>query len=108
MRSKKAPTVVTAFSILALAALPALAGHGSNGKGHGHGKGATEVEDSGGGHHHGGKGHHHSSANSHSNKGGELQGLNRANEVAGPHGEEGRENAASHHGGGSSGGDTDE
>ena len=32
--------------------------------------------------------------NSHSNKGGEERGLGRANEVAGPHGEEGRENAA--------------
>jgi len=99
---------VTAFSILALAALPAFAGHGPNGKGDGQGKGATGVEDGGGGHHHGGKGHHHSSANSHSNKGGELHGLNRANEVAGPHGEEGRENAASHHGGASSGSDSDE
>jgi len=107
MRSKKSSIAVTAFSIVALAALPAFAGHGSNGKGHGHGKGATEIEDSEGGHHHGGKGHHHSSANSHSNKGGELHGLNRANEVAGPHGEEGRENAASHQGG-SGASDTDE
>ncbi len=100
---------VIAFSILALAALPAFAGHGPDAKGHGHGKSATEADESGGGHHHGGKGHHHSSAASHSNKGGELRGLGRANEVAGPHGEEGRENAAAHHGGGgSSGSDTDE
>ncbi len=35
---------------------------------------------------------------SHSNKGGELRGLNRANAAAGEHGEAGRTNAASTHG----------
>ncbi len=33
----------------------------------------------------------------HSNKGGALRGLNRANQVAGVHGQAGRTNAASHH-----------
>ena len=33
----------------------------------------------------------------HSNKGGALRGLNRANQVAGVHGQAGRANAASHH-----------
>jgi len=33
----------------------------------------------------------------HSNKGGALRGLDRANQVAGVHGQAGRANAASHH-----------
>ena len=33
----------------------------------------------------------------HSNKGGALRGLNRANPVAGVHGQAGRANAAAHH-----------
>ena len=33
----------------------------------------------------------------HSNKGGALRGLDRANQVAGVHGQAGRTNAASHH-----------
>ena len=33
----------------------------------------------------------------HSNKGGALRGLNRANQVAGVHGQAGRANAAAHH-----------
>ena len=33
----------------------------------------------------------------HSNKGGALRGLNRANQVAGVHGQAGRTNAANHH-----------
>jgi len=33
----------------------------------------------------------------HSNKGGALRGLDRANSVAGSHGQAGRTNAASHH-----------
>ncbi len=33
----------------------------------------------------------------HSNKGGALRGLNRANQVSGVHGQAGRANAATHH-----------
>jgi hypothetical protein len=97
------------LSILAWIATPALAGHNPLGQGHGHGHGAGFS--AGGGHQQGagGSGHHKGVSDSpHSNKGGALRGLNRANQVAGPHGEEGRENAAAHQpGGSSSDGDSD-
>ena len=80
---------------------PAFAGHNSLGQGHGHKAGISGVfTEEGTGHHGGTKGHGHQHGawdNTHSNKGGALHGLDRANQVAGSHGEEGRENASAHH-----------
>ncbi len=89
--------------LLSMAAAPALAGHG-NGKDNafGHGKsGKHSSAKHGHGHHAGTWGN---SDNAHSNKHGEERGLSRANDVAGAHGEKGRNNAAAHH---SSHGDSD-
>lgn len=44
------------------------------------------------------KGNPESDENEHSNKGGELRGLNRADQVAGEHGKQGRDNARDTHG----------
>jgi hypothetical protein len=96
------------LSIISWATTPASAGHNPFSQGHGHGTGYFGGSAS---HHHGnGGGRHHpeASGNPHSNKGGELRGLDRADQVAGSHGEEGRENAEAHHtGGSSSGSDSD-
>ena len=91
-----------ALSMLCWISTPAFAQH-NHGHGHGHKGKVTKTHTKG--HHHGGSGHggdlegtEETGGNPHSNKGGELRGLNRANDVAGPHGELGRENALSHHG----------
>lgn len=78
------------LSMLSGVATPALAGHNPFGHvhGHGHGVGIGGAPTKGGGHHFG------TSGNSHSNKGGELRGLDRANEAAGPNGQQGRDKAA--------------
>jgi hypothetical protein len=95
--------LTVACASLCLAAMPAWAGHGGVlAKSHhngfsattpSHGKGkhvVTDADDASG---------TDTDASTHpgSNKGGELRGLDRANQVAGEHGELGRINAA-HHG----------
>jgi len=100
MRSSRIGILAGIIAMLAWASTPVLAGH-NNGHNHGH-KG--EMSDGSHGVH-GKKGHGHkqesvdndSLENEHGNKGGAERGLDRANEVAGEHGEEGRENASSHH-----------
>jgi hypothetical protein len=91
-----------AIAMMSWMSTPAFAGHKNQASGHGHGhKGDISDTFTEGGGHKGGKGHgHHSHAShsTHGNKGGETRGLDRANEVAGSHGEEGRENASAHHG----------
>jgi hypothetical protein len=108
MRSSKIIIAAVVLSMVAWVSpqvwAQAWAGHDSYGKGRGHSH-STAI--SGGGtqassHHDGTKGHGHkhgAAANSHSNKGGAERGLTRANQVAGEHGEEGRENASAHHSG---------
>lgn len=104
---KLTSTFATAAAALLLCAMPAWAGHGnwhehghSNHSAYGHNKGgravsqgwnrgrgenpATDVESGEGSEHPG------------SNKGGALRGLNRANNVAGEHGDRGRSNAGNH------------
>ncbi len=73
------------ISMLLGVATPALAGHGH---GSGNAFGFGNAEKHGGGHHFG------TSGKPHSNKHGELRGLRRADEAAGPHGQQGRTNAA--------------
>jgi hypothetical protein len=98
MRSSRIGLAAGILAMMAWASTPVFAGHD---KGHGH-----KSEMSGSSHgKHGKKGHGHheetddndSFENHHSNKGGAERGLDRANEVAGEHGEEGRENASKHH-----------
>jgi hypothetical protein len=90
-----------ALSMVSWMATPVFAGHNpmGHGNGHGHEVGISGVSTRGTGHHGGTKGHGHldASDNTHGNKGGTLRGLDRADQVAGSHGEEGRENASAHH-----------
>jgi hypothetical protein len=104
MRSSKIIIAVAVLSMVAWVSPQAWAGHDSYGKGRGHSHstaisgGVTQASS----HHDGTKGHGHKHgavANTHSNKGGAERGLTRANQVAGEHGEEGRENASAHHSG---------
>lgn len=94
---------LAACASLLLAAMPAWAGHGSalHGKGHHncfsattrtHGQSAHSVTDADS------TGGTDTDASTHpdSNQGGELRGLDRANQVAVEHGEQGRTNAAYH------------
>jgi hypothetical protein len=84
-RIRKSSRAVSVLTLLILCATPALAGHGHHwAKGHGkHGrKHAMSLASQ--------------SGNSHSNKGGTLRGLKRANNVAGAHGAHGRTNAGQH------------
>jgi hypothetical protein len=79
---------------------PVFAGHSATGDGNGHGhKGATSGDATeANGHQVASKGHgHHVSHNTHGNKGGAQRGLDRADQVAASHGEEGRDNASTHH-----------
>lgn len=71
-----------------LMATPALAGHGHGG---GHASGFGNAEKHGEGHPSGS-----SSWETHGNKHGEVRSLERANDVAGAHGEKGRTGAATH------------
>jgi hypothetical protein len=90
-----------AIAMMSWLATPAFAGHNASGDGHGHTSHNSGALTEGGGHKGGTKshGHHsHASHDTHGNKGGAERGLDRANDVAGSHGEEGRENAAAHHG----------
>jgi hypothetical protein len=89
MDFSKITLAAAVFSMLSGVATPAFAGHNPLGHAHGHGHGAGiggAPAKSGG--------HHFGSGNSHSNKGGELRGLDRANEAAGSHGQQGRDKAA--------------
>jgi len=102
MLFNKIPLAAAALSMMSWMSTPVFAGHNSLGhaNGHGHKVGTSEVSTEGTGHHGGtkGHGHHHdASDNTHSNKGGALRGLDRANQVAGSHGEDGRDNASAHH-----------
>jgi hypothetical protein len=85
MRSSKITFVAAVLASIAWLSAPAFAGH--NTSTHVHGHGGTKSH----GHKHGAE------DNTHSNKGGAQRGLDRANQVAGSHGEEGRENASAHH-----------
>ncbi len=100
MRSNRITLAAAALSMISWMSTPALAGHNPLGHGHGHGAGISGGSTKGTGHHGGTKGHGHQLSagdNTHSNKGGAQRGLDRANQVAGSHGEEGRENASAHH-----------
>jgi len=100
MRSSGITLAAAALSMISWMSTPALAGHNPLGHGHGHKAGISGVSTGSTGHHGGTKGHGHqlsAGENAHGNKGGELKGLDRANQVAGPNGEEGRENASGHH-----------
>jgi len=96
--------LLAASASLLLCAMPAWAGHGRGHFGKGHHNSGTRTQDVG-------RGQSKSSvtdgddtsgtatdASEHpgSNKGGAVRGLDRANEVAGEHGESGRANAAGH------------
>lgn len=111
MKVSKFALAAAGVSMLLWAATPALAGHGhgggmsfgfGNAEKHGGGNpfGFGKAEKHGGGHHVG------NSGNPHGNKHGQLRGLERANEVADSHGQQGRDNAAAHRseGGSSDGG----
>jgi hypothetical protein len=102
MRADRLTLAAAALSMIAWMSTPAFAGHNPLGHGHGHGHkaGISGVFTESTRHHGGTKGHGHQLGardNTHSNKGGALQGLDRANQVGGSHGEEGRENASAHH-----------
>ena len=91
-----------ALSVMSWMSTPVFAGHNpmGHGNGHGHAAGISGVSTAGTGHHGGTKGHgHHVDGSDHpyGNKGGAMRGLDRADQVAGSHGEEGRENASAHH-----------
>ena len=87
------------LSMMSWVAIPTFAG-GPNSFGHGHGFGSPHRHGHGSGISGGltGDASHGSRApdDPHSNKGGAQRGLDRANDVAGPHGEQGRGNAAEH------------
>ena len=102
--NNKTTLIAAALSMISWMSAPAFAGHNSmghgNDHGHGHEVGISGVPTGGTGHRGGTKGHGHhldGSDNTHSNKGGALRGLKRADQVAGSHGEKGRENASAHH-----------
>ena len=101
MRSSRLTLAAAALSMISWMSTPALAGHNSLGDGHGHGHNSEIFGASTKGPGHDGtKGHGHKHGawdNTHSNKGGAQRGLDRANQVGGSHGEEGRENASAHH-----------
>jgi hypothetical protein len=104
MLLNKITLIAAALSMLSWMSTPVFAGHNpshGNGHGHGHKAGTSEGSAKGNGHHGGTKtshGHHQdASDNTHSNKGGAQRGLDRANQTAGSHGEEGRDNASAHH-----------
>src|ERR1700730_3674047 len=88
-----------ALSVMSWVSTPVFAAHNPMGhsNGHGHAVGISGVSTAGTGHHGGtkGRGHHlDGSDTQHGNKGGAMRGLDRADQVAGSHGEEGRENAS--------------
>jgi hypothetical protein len=91
-----------AIAMMSWMSTPAFAGHNASGHGHSNKWGISDAFTESGGHKGGGTkshGHHsHASHSTHGNKGGATRGLDRANDVAGSHGEEGRENASTHHG----------
>ncbi len=87
MDVNKLALTAAGVSMLLWVATPVLAGHGHGG-GNAFGFGNTEKH--GGGHHSG------TAGKPHSNKHGETRGLERANDVAGPHGQQGRANATTH------------
>lgn len=99
MKSGKLVAVAAGLSMVLWVATPALAGHG-NGRGNAFGFGKSEKH--GGGHafgkaeKHGGEHKYGDPLNQHGNKHGQYRGLERANEVAGAHGQEGRNDAAAH------------
>jgi hypothetical protein len=101
MRSNRTTLVAAALAMISWMSTPAFAGHNpSHGHGHGHEAGTFGESTKGTSHHNGTKSHGHKHGagdNTHSNKGGTERGLDRANQVAGSHGEEGRENASAHH-----------
>jgi hypothetical protein len=116
MRSVKLVAAAVGLSMVLWGATPAFAGHGHGeynafafGKGGKHGGGREFGFGKGGKHggrhefgfgradKHGGGHHYGYSGNSHGNKHGEYRGFERANEVAGPHGQRGRDNAAFRH-----------
>jgi hypothetical protein len=86
MLFNKIPLAAAALSMISWMSTPVFAGHNSLGhaNGHGHKVGTSEVSTEGTGHHGGtkGHGHHHDACdNTHSNKGGALRGLDRANQA---------------------------
>jgi hypothetical protein len=83
-------------SMLLWAATPVLAGHGHGG---GNAFGLGDTAKHVGGHHSG------TAGKPHSNKHGKDRGLDRANDVAGEHGQQGRANATTHQSDNDSGSD---
>jgi len=87
MSANKLALAAAGVSMLLWVATPVLAGH-NHGGGNAFGFGNTERN--GGGHHFG------TTGKPHSNKHGKDRGLDRANDVAGEHGQQGRANASTH------------
>jgi len=98
MSANKLALAAAVLSMLLWVAAPVLAGN-NHGGGNAFDFGNTEKH--GGGHHFGTKG------KPHSNKHGKDRGLDRANDVAGEHGEQGRSNAATHQSDNDSGSDSE-
>jgi hypothetical protein len=98
MSANKRTLLVAAVSTLLSVATPVLAAHGHS-KGNAFGIGNTEK--------HSGAHHFGTADKPHSNKHGKDRGLDRANDVAGEHGQQGRTNAATHQYDNDSAGDSD-
>jgi hypothetical protein len=96
MCANKLALAAAGVSMLLWAATPALAGHGHGG-GNAFGFGDTAK--------HVGGSHSGAAGKPHSNKHGKDRGLDRANDVAGEHGQQGRANAATHQSDNDSGSD---
>ncbi|MGH7914223.1 MAG: hypothetical protein ACREPW_06190 [Candidatus Binataceae bacterium] len=100
MSFNKITLAAAALSMMSWMATPVFAGHNPLDHGHGHKAEISGTSTKGTSHHRGTKGHGNplsASDNTHSNKDGATRGLDRANQVAGSHGEKGRENASAHH-----------
>ncbi len=97
MRTNRLVLAAAGVSMLLWMASPVLAGHGHGGNSFGFG----DTEKHGGGHLFG------TTGKPHSNKHGKDRGLDRANDVAGEHGQQGRANATTHKSDNDSGGDSE-
>jgi len=98
MCTNKLVLAAAGISMVLWMATPALAGHGHGG---GNAFGIGNSEKHGGGHHFG------TTGKPHSNKHGKDRGLDRANDVAGEHGQQGRANATTHQSDNDSGSDSE-
>ena len=98
MGASKLVLAAAGVSMLLWVATPVLAGHGHGG---GNAFGFGDTAKHSGGHRFG------TTGKPHSNKHGKDRGLDRANDVAGEHGRQGRANATTHQSDNDSGGDSE-